>query len=159
MMNRIEAANKTDEIYKRTYHGSLVLLTLLFIIFLFKTSFCSGTQNDFIFDEDSIRQSDVLEIKHEEKPDDMTAAAPPFSKKRSQKNIINDLTVNKKLVNINTASVDELTGLKGIGKVTAGRIVKYRNEFGNFSSTEDLMKVKGIGKNKYTAIKEEIILK
>ena len=81
------------------------------------------------------------------------------SNKSSQKNKIKELTVSKKLVNINTASVDELTGLKGIGKKIAQEIVKFRNETGGFQTPEDIMKVKGIGKAKYSAIRDYIILK
>ena len=49
------------------------------------------------------------------------------------------------LVNINTASADELTKLKGIGPAMAQRIVEYREENGMFHSSEDLQRVRGIG--------------
>ena len=48
-------------------------------------------------------------------------------------------------VNINKASVEELTQLKGIGHQYAERIVQYREEHGPFSSAEDIMNVPGIG--------------
>ncbi len=48
-------------------------------------------------------------------------------------------------VNINTASAEELTQLKGIGTKYAERIVQYREEHGPFSSAEDMTKVPGIG--------------
>lgn len=50
-------------------------------------------------------------------------------------------------VNINTASVDDLKNLKGIGQKRAEAIVKYRDSNGNFASVDDLMKVKGISKS------------
>lgn len=49
------------------------------------------------------------------------------------------------LVNINTATADELAALPGIGPVTAQRIVEYRTQFGPFSTVEDLTQVFGIG--------------
>ena len=49
------------------------------------------------------------------------------------------------LVNINTAGVEELSTLDGIGEVIAGRIVAYREEHGPFQAVEDLDKVDGIG--------------
>lgn len=48
-------------------------------------------------------------------------------------------------VNINTAGVQELTQLKGIGEAKAMAIVEYRDTHGQFSSVEELTKVKGIG--------------
>ncbi|ABW66818.1 ComEA family DNA-binding protein [Desulfosudis oleivorans] len=49
------------------------------------------------------------------------------------------------LVNINTASVDELTALTGVGKEIAQRIIEYREANGAFKSVEQLQNVKGIG--------------
>lgn len=59
-------------------------------------------------------------------------------------------------VNINTASEKELQKLPGIGKVLSKRIVEYRTQHGPFASPEDLMKVKGITKKKFEAIKNHI---
>ena len=49
------------------------------------------------------------------------------------------------LVDINTATLDELQTLSGIGPVIAQRIIDYRTENGAFTSIEDLLNVKGIG--------------
>jgi|AntAceMinimDraft_9_1070365.scaffolds.fasta_scaffold34312_2 competence protein ComEA len=48
-------------------------------------------------------------------------------------------------ININTATAEQLTELKGIGPVYAKRIVEYRKTHGPFQKPEDIMKVKGIG--------------
>lgn len=48
-------------------------------------------------------------------------------------------------ININTATVEQLTALDGIGPAKAQAIVSYRNDHGPFQSTEDLTKVRGIG--------------
>ncbi len=50
------------------------------------------------------------------------------------------------IININTATVDELKKLPGIGESKATEIVNYRNEYGRFTSPEDLLNVNGIGK-------------
>ena len=49
------------------------------------------------------------------------------------------------VININTATVEELQTLQGIGEQKAGDIVHYREENGPFSRVEDLLKVRGIG--------------
>ncbi|MEO0082139.1 MAG: helix-hairpin-helix domain-containing protein [candidate division WOR-3 bacterium] len=56
-------------------------------------------------------------------------------------------------ININTASVELLEQLPGIGPMTARRIVEYREEHGRFSSVDDLLNVKGIGPKKLEAIR------
>lgn len=59
------------------------------------------------------------------------------------------------LMDINTATVEELTSLPGIGPVTAGKIVEYR-EAHPFASVEEIQEVKGIGPAKYEAIKDRV---
>lgn len=60
------------------------------------------------------------------------------------------------LVNINTATLEQLDLLPGIGPVTAQAIIDYRNEFGPFEAPEDLLSVNGIGEKKLAAILEFI---
>ncbi len=59
------------------------------------------------------------------------------------------------LVNINTASADELKSLTGIGDVMAERIIEYRSTRA-FKSKEDIMSVDGIGSKTYENIKDDI---
>jgi competence protein ComEA len=48
-------------------------------------------------------------------------------------------------ININTATVQQLMDLKGVGEALAQRIVEYRTQNGPFASVNDLEKVNGIG--------------
>src|SRR5579862_2293724 len=50
-------------------------------------------------------------------------------------------------VDLNTASAEDLTKVKGLNKKKAEMIIKYRTENGNFTSIDDLSKVKGLGLN------------
>ena len=61
-------------------------------------------------------------------------------------------------VNINTATVDKLKSLKGIGDAKAKAIVEYRKDQ-NFTSIEDIKKVKGIGSKIFDGIKNDITVK
>ncbi|MCF8025123.1 MAG: helix-hairpin-helix domain-containing protein [Desulfobacteraceae bacterium] len=59
-------------------------------------------------------------------------------------------------INVNTASVEKLSELKGIGPVIAKRIVDYRQENGSFSEMGQLRKVKGIGAKTIADIEHRI---
>ena len=56
------------------------------------------------------------------------------------------------LVNLNTAGVDELDELPGVGEATARAIVEDRELNGSFSAPEDLMRVSGIGEKKFARL-------
>jgi len=60
------------------------------------------------------------------------------------------------LININTASLEELDTLPGIGQTTAQRIIAYRTDNGPFGSIEDIINVSGIGTATYEEIKDLI---
>lgn len=62
-------------------------------------------------------------------------------------------------VNINTATVEELTHLPGVGEVLAERIVAYREAHGAFRTAEELLEVDGIGESKFADMKDWIVLK
>ena len=56
-------------------------------------------------------------------------------------------------VNINTADIDELMKLPGIGEVLAQRIIDYRTTYGKFSSIGEITQVADIGEGRFEAIR------
>ena len=73
-------------------------------------------------------------------------------------NLSNTTPSNSKqgTVNINTATLEELQTIKGIGKKKAEAILQYRKEHGAFRTKDDLLQVKGIGKKALEAIESQV---
>ncbi len=62
------------------------------------------------------------------------------------------------LVNLNTATKEELQTLPGVGPAVAQRIVEYRAKFGPFKSVDELLEIRGIGPKKLEKIKPMVTL-
>ena len=56
-------------------------------------------------------------------------------------------------VNLNTATMDQLATIPGIGVKTAERIIAYREKNGGFKKIEDLMNVQGVGEKSFLKMK------
>lgn len=70
----------------------------------------------------------------------------------------NSITQENSKVNINTATIDELENLPGVGEATANKILNYREEKGMFKSIEEIKNVNGIGDKKYIDLKDKICI-
>ena len=61
-------------------------------------------------------------------------------------------------INLNTASIDQLMQIPGIGEAKAKAIYNYREEHGGFSSIEEVMNIEGIKEGVFSKMKEYIVV-
>lgn len=73
-------------------------------------------------------------------------------------NIDEDIINTSGLISINSATLEELLTLPGIGSSKAEAIIEYRNQIGRFTSLEQIKEVSGIGNSVYEKIKDYITL-
>ena len=101
------------------------------------------------------KSEDVLVSAGESSPERVLSSAGKSSPERLAKGGAEDKKQGKK-ININTATEEELESLKGIGPATAKNIISYREEYGGFSSIEEIKNVKRIGDKIFEKIKGDI---
>ena len=82
----------------------------------------------------------------------MNDACISQNKSTNKKEDNNEITI----VSINTASLEQLKTLPGIGESKANDIIKYREKEGNFKTIEDIKNVSGIGDSLFEKIKDYI---
>ena len=63
------------------------------------------------------------------------------------------------VLNLNTATVDQLQRLPGVGRVLATRIVEFREKKGPFKRVEELLAVPGISERKWKVLREYVTVK
>jgi competence protein ComEA len=69
------------------------------------------------------------------------------------------LAADLQKVNINTATLEELMSLDGVGEKVAQKVLAFRKANGPFQKPEDLMMVKGIGQKMFEKNKDRIVVK
>jgi competence protein ComEA len=62
------------------------------------------------------------------------------------------------LLNINTATLEELDTLPGIGPVLAGRIIQFRERRGGFRRIEELLAIPGISEARWQVLRELVVV-
>lgn len=104
-------------------------------------------------------EGDLSKINRAQKLNDHEVVIiPNINDKESEIESIIPSSNNENKVNINTASINELDTLSGIGPSKAEAIIKYREENGTFKSIEEIKNVTGIGEALFEKFKENITI-
>lgn len=109
---------------------------------------CGGAKDDANLDAINL----AIKLKDEDK-----IYVPTFQETKDVQNynFKSNTTENSGLVNINSADINELKKIPGVGEKTAEKIIEYRNK-NPFKSIDDIKNVDGIGQKKFEALKDFI---
>lgn len=107
-----------------------------------------------------LSSADLLTVNQSQKvKDEMVIYVPEIGEMETV-----DMTVAENtgegeiMVNVNTASIEELTQLNGIGEKKAQLIIEYREQNGLFMAKEDLMNITGIGEKTFDSLEPYITI-
>ena len=107
------------------------------------------------------READLSQIDFDHEPEHGDVYSIPGSEGESGEWLVNEYAPDEPepeaaLINLNTATLEELMELPGIGQVKAQAIIDYRVEHEGFRYNEELMGVKGIGAKTYEKLADKI---
>lgn len=104
---------------------------------------------------------DVSEDVSVEKSEKKSATKSKSKAESKAENKVNSESSAEKssCINLNTASVEKLQQLRGVGPKMAERIIAHRKRFGSFKRINDLMNVKGIGAKTLAKFREKVCFK
>lgn len=129
----------------------MVIGVIMFIMVLILWGWYLKTNNIEVFDAGSERTEQKTPVKEKGKEINdkgLETSADSLTKELKE----------PMYININTADVNTLILLYGIGKAKANAIIQYREQNGPFRSIDEIKNVKGIGDATFSKIKDRIIV-
>lgn len=134
---------------KKAHLWLLVAVTLIFTVFT--AGFLMGRNHN----TDAIVVSVPAQMQTDPTPPAATETIPASTLPPAVAAVVRNTPA---VVNINTATKEELSTLPGIGDVLAQRILNYRARNGGFVSPDELMNVDGIGEKRFNDLKDLITI-
>jgi competence protein ComEA len=105
------------------------------------------------------RRADLSQINRAAKLEDGRQILVPARPSRSTTNAAaqpDPTTAPDQPINLNTATLEQLDTLDGVGPATAQKILDYRTEHGGFTSVDELDQIPGIGEKRLAAFRERV---
>ena len=103
----------------------------------------------------SVNESNEVDSQANPKSQTTSESKRAVTSKQEGGNTISD-TSSQSLVNLNTATKEELMTLSGVGDAKAELIIEYRENVGKFDTIEDIMKIRGIKEGLFNKIADQI---
>lgn len=154
---------------KQKIYG-LIIILIAILIFVSFSIICLEDKNNSDFEVIIVSSTEVSETVacttlisateitsvHTKKSETVTTTSFKISETFTE-TVTTAETVNFP-IDINTAGIDELKALDGIGDAIASAIIEYRETYGNFRNREELLNVSGIGEKKLAGIYDFIFV-
>ena len=102
------------------------------------------------------RRADLSQINRAAKLEDGRQILVPVRASKSNPTAAATAAVPDQPVNLNTATLEQLDTLDGVGPATAQKILDYRTEHGGFGAVDELDEIPGIGEKKLAALREHV---
>lgn len=110
----------------------------------------------------AIDNDNIVSAESKTTPEESTAKTDSYKSSESSVNNKSDVSDNNDrsnrqdnnadigIINLNTATAEQLMTLPNLGEVLASRIIDYREQYGSFAAVEDLISVSGVGEKRLT---------
>ena len=102
------------------------------------------------------RRADLSQINRAAKVEDGRQILVPARARRGEAVASTGPAAADAVINLNTATLEQLDTLDGVGPATAQKILDYRDEHGGFGSVDELDQIPGIGEKRLAALREKV---
>ena len=144
--------NKYFAISKKEWNGIMVLVILIIMVMLMPYVYQLFSKDNTINLKDFNKA--IAQINTKSTPNySYSASVVDITKKASQ---INIKAKPGEVIELNDATITELSKIRGIGTTFANRIYRYKERLGGFFNKEQLKEIYGIDSLKFTEVKDEV---
>lgn len=144
--------------YRITIGVALLIIIALGILFLFwGDKIIKNTGNNQDANEANL-EAKITELENKVSVLEQNSSSSVSSQNSNTDEPQQETSNQSEKININTASIEELDKLPGVGVTRAQLIIDYRGSHGNFKTISEIQNIKGIGPATYEKMKDMITI-